>query len=67
MITLEVPGMTCGHCARAITNALQAVDPEASVAIDLASKRVTVTSGANPDQLRAALQDAGYEVRAQSD
>lgn len=67
MITLEVPGMTCGHCAGAIKRAVQGVDPAASVAVDLASKRVAVTSGASPDQLIAAIQDAGYEVRAHAD
>jgi copper chaperone len=67
MITFQVPGMTCGHCARTITNALQEIDPAAQVAIDLASKRVAVTSSASPGQLKTAIQDAGYDVPADAD
>lgn len=62
MITFQVPGMTCGHCARTITNALQDIDPAAQVNIDLVSKRVAVTSTASPEKLRTAIQDAGYDV-----
>ena len=64
MITFEVPGMTCGHCARTITNALQEIDPAAEVTIDLATKRVAVSSRASPEQLQKAIQNAGYDVPA---
>jgi copper chaperone len=66
MINFNVPGMTCGHCARTITNALKEVDPAAQVNIDLASKDVAVTSGAQPEQLKAAIEDAGYDVSAKA-
>lgn len=66
MITFEVPGMTCGHCARTITNALQEIDPAAQVTVDLAAKRVAVTSTATPERLRTAIQDAGYDVPAKA-
>ena len=64
MITFEGPGMTCGHCARTITNALQEIDPAAEVTIDLASKRVAVSSSASPERLEKAIQVAGYDVPA---
>ena len=67
MITFEVPGMTCGHCARTITNALQEIDPAAEVTVELASKRVAVGSNAIPEQLKKAIQDAGYDVLANAD
>jgi copper chaperone len=61
MITYRVDDMTCGHCVRAITQAVQAVDPEARVAIDLAQHSVRIdTARAGDEALRAAISGAGY-------
>ena len=62
MITFNVTGMTCGGCARAVTNAVHQVDRAASVEIDLAAKTVTVTSAASADRLQSAIEEAGYQV-----
>ena len=61
MITLKVPEMSCGHCAKTITGALKAVDPGAAVEIDIGSQIVRVASTADEARLRAAIADAGYE------
>ncbi|MGO4335730.1 heavy-metal-associated domain-containing protein [Labrys sp. KB_33_2] len=61
MITLKVPEMSCGHCAKTITGALKAVDPGAAVDIDIGSQTVTVASAADEGKLRAAIAEAGYE------
>lgn len=58
-----LPDMTCGHCAKSVTQAVQKVDPQAQVAIDLPSHRVTVTSPAatlDTERLTQALTEAGY-------
>ncbi|MFY8048012.1 MAG: heavy-metal-associated domain-containing protein, partial [Erythrobacter sp.] len=47
MIDFKVQGMTCGGCARGVTNALQRVDANAVVNIDLARKTVSVNSTAD--------------------
>lgn len=61
MINFTVNDMTCGHCVASITQALNALDPQARVAIDLASHRVQVDSGrADAAALAAAIADAGY-------
>lgn len=44
MITLKVPDMTCGHCARSVTSAITGLDPAAKVQVDLASKQVVIES-----------------------
>jgi copper chaperone len=62
MITFQVPAMTCGHCARTITAALQAVDSAGRVNIDLPAKRVVVVSSASAEQLKSAIENAGYDV-----
>lgn len=61
MIVFKVKDMTCGHCAGAITQALQAADPGASVAIDLASQQVRVeAASADARVLRDAIAAAGF-------
>ena len=60
----QVEGMTCGHCERAVTNALHEVDGDAQVAIDRAAHRVVVRSSADRDTLQKAIQDEGYQVAA---
>ncbi|HEX8214730.1 MAG TPA: heavy-metal-associated domain-containing protein [Allosphingosinicella sp.] len=66
MINFNVPGMTCGHCARTITNAVREIDPAAEVDIDLASRTVAVTSAAQPERLKTAIENAGYDVTAEA-
>jgi copper chaperone len=60
-----VPGMHCHHCELAVTRELEAVAGVTSVRVDLETKIVTV-SGSDLDDtaLRAAIDDAGYEVAA---
>jgi len=60
MITFTVPDMSCGHCVNAITEAINAADPAATVICDIALKQLTVDSTANPVKLLQALTDAGY-------
>ncbi len=58
----EVQGMTCGHCEKAVTQAMQRIDPHASVQIDRGQNRVVVDSSADPAALRAAIEEEGYQV-----
>jgi copper chaperone len=59
-LSFEIPAMTCGHCVRAITEAVKAVDPQAEVTADLPQHRVTVASSATRAALVASLDEAGY-------
>ena len=58
----NVSGMTCGHCAQAITKAIGRVDPQATVKVDVAGGRVTVSSVASAAQIVEAIQTEGYEA-----
>ncbi|RON03705.1 copper resistance protein CopZ [Pseudomonas brassicacearum] len=63
MQVFNVQGMSCGHCVRAITEALQAKDPAASIRVDLAAKEVGVESGElSADQVINLISGEGYEV-----
>ena len=60
MLNFVVNDMTCGHCAGTITKAVQALDPQAKVTIDLPSHRVQVDSRLDAAAISAAMQRAGY-------
>lgn len=66
MQVFQVQGMSCGHCVRAITQALQAADAEAVVEVDLAAGEVRVASTLSSEQISALIAEEGYEVRARA-
>ena len=59
----EVAGMSCGHCVNAVRDAVQTVDPQASVTIDLGTGHVDVASGQARGDIVAAIENAGYRVQ----
>ena len=63
MQVFNVQGMSCGHCIKAITNAVQTRDPAASVRVDLASKEVGVESRLDAAQIIEAISAEGYAVK----
>lgn len=63
MQVFNVQGMSCGHCVKAITSAVQAKDPAASVRVDLAAKEVGVESALSAEQVIEAISEEGYAVR----
>lgn len=62
--TYAVEGMTCGHCAAAVTREVSAVAGITDVAVDVAAGTVTVTAAETPDaaSLAAAVTEAGYTL-----
>lgn len=62
--TFSVTGMSCGHCVSAVTRAVQQVDAGANVQVDLDKQTVAVTGGASADAVKAAIEQAGYPVKA---
>jgi copper chaperone len=58
----NVQGMSCGHCERAVTEAIQQIDAQAQVRIDRAQNRVEVDSSAARERLAQAIRDEGYRV-----
>jgi len=57
-----VEGMTCGHCEKAVTQALLAVDQTAQVVIDRSRQQVQVDSTSPREILAKAISDEGYRV-----
>jgi copper chaperone len=62
--TFTVQGMTCGHCEKAVIQAVQSVDPQAQVKIDRPAGKVEVQSTQPREAIARAIADEGYEVAA---
>ncbi len=61
-----VTGMTCEHCVASVTEEITKIGSVTAVAVDLPTGAVTVTSDAPVDdaQIRAAVEEAGYQLTA---
>ncbi|MDZ7921483.1 heavy-metal-associated domain-containing protein [Rhodoferax sp.] len=62
--TFTVTGMTCGHCEKAVTRAIQEVDAQAQVKIDRSLNLVEVESTKPREALAHAIAEEGYAVAA---
>lgn len=62
--TYAVEGMTCGHCAAAVTREVSGLTGVTDVAVDVAAQTVTVTAAEAPDDeaVAAAVAEAGYTL-----
>ncbi|MFC6592828.1 heavy-metal-associated domain-containing protein [Deinococcus lacus] len=62
MILLDISGMSCGHCERAVKEALLAVPGVQSAEVSQPQGQATVSGDVNPTALIAAVQAAGYQA-----
>jgi len=62
--TIQVTGMTCGHCERAITAELTALTGVDAVDVDLSTGAVTLHASAPVAvvAVAAAVDEAGYTL-----
>lgn len=64
-VTLEVQGMTCGHCKAAVTGALQSLAGVEEIEVDLDAGKVEVAyenGKVNIEKMKEAIEDQGYDV-----
>lgn len=57
----RIKGMTCGGCARAVTNAIRGVAAGARVDVDLPAGVVTVDAAVGEAAIAKAITEAGFE------
>ena len=65
--TLDVRGMTCGHCEKAVKGALEALNGVNSVEVHLTAGKVDVSYDdalVEISAMRAAIEEQGYDVVA---
>ncbi|MFC5466142.1 copper chaperone CopZ [Lederbergia graminis] len=63
--TLNVQGMTCGHCKASVEGALKKLDGVTAAEVDLAAGNVAVTYDeaiVTVDAMKEAIEDQGYDV-----
>lgn len=60
----QVQGMTCGHCVSAVSAEIGRLSGVSDVSVDLDTGKVTVTADQplDDDAVRAAVDEAGYEL-----
>lgn len=64
MLTLSIPAISCGHCARAITDAILELDPQAQVQVDIDRKTAAIDTRADAASVTARLTEEGYPPAA---
>jgi copper chaperone len=62
--TVTVTGMTCEHCAKAVTEELCALTGVLAVDVTVSSGKVTITSDHELDgvEIAGAVDEAGYSL-----
>jgi copper chaperone len=62
-IKLSIEGMTCSGCVKAVTRALSKVPGVTDVAVDLDAGQARINGRADPQNLVAAVEQAGFGAR----
>lgn len=63
--TLDVRGMTCGHCKMSVEGALKGLDGVSAVDVDLNAGKVEVTydeTKVSLENMKETVEDQGYDV-----
>ncbi len=61
--TFDIEGMTCKNCAKHATEDIRKVKGVTSVLVNLKGKSATVSGTFSNDDIKAAIQGAGYKIR----
>ena len=65
MTTLRIEGMSCGHCVRAVEEALTATEGVTRVlGVDLDRGEARIEGAVSTDRLAHALDEEGYQLVA---
>lgn len=60
--TFTIQGMTCDHCKNSVTEEVREVAGVESIEVDVATGRLSVTGDVSDDDVKAAVEEAGYKV-----
>ena len=61
---IDIDGMSCEHCVRHVTEALEALSGVEAVAVNLADRQASLQTDDDFDEAAArdAVDEAGYEI-----
>jgi copper chaperone len=60
MLTLNIPAISCDHCARIIRDTVLHLDPAAVVQVDVAAHTAAIETSADPATVLHNLAEEGY-------
>jgi len=63
-VTLQIQGMSCGHCLNAVNRALNGVSGATVKQVQIGRAEVEVADSTAVEQLVAAVTEAGYPATA---
>ncbi|MFN3267317.1 MAG: heavy-metal-associated domain-containing protein [Deinococcales bacterium] len=63
-IQLQIEGMSCGHCQKAVDTALRNVKGVTAVSVSLEGKSAQIEGTPDLSALIAAVQEEGYSAKA---
>ncbi|HHW36925.1 MAG TPA: copper chaperone CopZ [Bacillales bacterium] len=64
-VTLNVQGMSCGHCVKAVEGSVGQLEGVSQVTVKLAEKQVEITfneSQVTLETIKETIEDQGYDV-----
>ncbi|AST94113.1 MULTISPECIES: copper chaperone CopZ [Sutcliffiella] len=64
-VTLNVGGMSCGHCVKAVEGSVGTLDGVQTVQVDLSAGKVTVDfdgSKVSVNKIKEVIDEEGYDV-----
>ena len=65
-VTLNVEGMSCGHCVKAVESSVGALNGVSNVIVDLEEKKVNVEfnqADVTLEKIKETIDDQGYDVK----
>ncbi|MEH7095008.1 copper chaperone CopZ [Neobacillus vireti] len=65
-VTLNVQGMSCGHCVKAVEGSVGTLNGVSSVKVDLKSAKVDVEYNSQEvslEKIKETIDDQGYDVK----
>lgn len=66
-VTLQVEGMTCGHCVKSVENSVGSMNGVDRVLVELNDGTVAVEyneNDVNVQEIKDTIEDQGYTVKA---
>ena len=64
-ILLNVEGMSCSHCVKAVTNAVEGLNGVKFVEVNLESKTASIeydSEKITPELIKKAIEEEGYDI-----
>lgn len=62
-LQIQVDGMTCQHCQRAVENAVQSVEGVQTVDVNLETGLVKIVGTPDLKKIELAVEEEGYQIR----